>query len=407
MLSGPKTFIGQGATSAVSLVGVPLPNNYGEVPIAILGAGPAGIMAARSLRELGFRNIELIEKRDENGIWAQPNVYNGSRNNPRDVDFSGIQKLIAAPGNGYEVVNFLHRLLNVEVKKKSLSRVEPGNLRHKLFFDGLKTPKTFPIVINAMGLGKPNPISDGERMIGNPGRAVPKRWQQPRLELKDVEKKRFIFIGLGNSTAEMIRKLHDFEDQGYEVDYRILTHYPRDSVFAPSDTVIVREKGFRVFRDISKPQLVSFQGDLPSSRADYYRALMNGRIISDIRQWIVGGSGKEIAAFDDDGVSLLNISFDDLYVLTGYGHSPEAYASMGCTYDNDLSCALHDYDGEIIQRKGAAGGERVYKGYFGFGAVLDAPHNPNTVVIPGMAYRLPDLLFGVIMRAGEYVQAKK
>jgi hypothetical protein len=48
----------------------------------------------------------------------------------------------------------------------------------------------------------------------------------------------------------------------------------------------------------------------------------------------------------------------------------------------------------------------VFKGYFGIGAVLDAPLNRNAIVIPGIVFRAPDLLFGVIMRAVEYTRRK-
>jgi hypothetical protein len=406
-LNGPRVFMGQGATGLASFSNLRVDDDYGSVPIAILGAGPAGIIAARSLNQIGFHNVTLFDEREPYGIWSQPHVYRGTRNNPRDVEFADLGRLRAAPGGGEDVQGFLRRLLSDNPHKRSVVRVEPGDLRHKLHFGKDHADKTYPIVINALGLGKPSPVSDPDRMVGNPGRAIPKRWQQPRFERRDVAGKRFVFIGLGNSTAEMLRQMHRFQDQGVDVDYVVFTHYPRDSVHSPSDTVVAGSKAFRMFRDISKPQLTSFQGDLPDSRNDYYRALLGGKIVSDVRKWEVSKDGKKIAAFNKKGASLAEVEFSDIYLLTGYQHSLESYASMGCTYDKTLHCALHDYDGEITRTKGALGADRLYRGYFGFGAVLDAPHNPNTVVIPGMAYRVTDLMFGVVMRAGEYLAAKK
>ncbi len=401
-LNGPKGFIGEGAAGFVNVSQHRLPHQYRDVPIAIIGAGPAGIMLQRGLRRLGFEDVRMFEKREEFGIWSQKNVYEGSRNNPRDVLFDSTAKLDAAPGGGHEVRSFLREVKVKEPTKLSIKKIEPKDLDHTVIFtDGTK--RNFPIVINAMGLGKPVEVSDPERMIGPEKRTPAKRWQQPNLSATDVKGKRFIFIGLGNSTAEMIRQLHRYEDAGIDVDYRILTHYPRDSVFGPSDTVYSRGTNYRVFRDISKPQLVSYQGDLPEARSDYYRALMSGRIISDVKKWDVDARGKKMAVYSGKS-SPTEIQFDDLYLLAGYRHSPEAFKEMGCTYDHDLRCALHDYDGEIIRKVNIKGGDRVHRGYFGFGAVLDAPHNLNSVVIPGMAFRLPDLLFGIVMRAGEYVQ---
>src|SRR5262245_31326209 len=96
------------------------------------------------------------------------------------------------------------------------------------------------------------------------------RWQH-RLQFEDVVGKRLIFIGLGNSTAEMLRQMHDFLDGGVDTDYRVLTHYSVDAVFNPNAYVYADGKLFRVFRDVSRPNLVDFQGDLSISRHDYYR----------------------------------------------------------------------------------------------------------------------------------------
>ena len=63
---------------------------------------------------------------------------------------------------------------------------------------------------------------------------------------------------------------------------------------------------------------------------------------------------------------------------------------------------LYDYDGEFQKKPGAIGRERVYKGYFGIGAILDSSHNQNSIVIPGMIHSIPDLLFGIIMRSYEF-----
>lgn len=409
MLNRPDHFVGQGATSFVRVPGISLPFQARDIPIAIIGSGPAGIMAQHALAELGFVNVTVFEKRRPFGIWSQDNVVRGSRNNPRPVDFDGVAELKAAPGGGDEIPNFLSRILrrlDVTSQRAAVRRVIPGNLNHQIVTES--GTHTFPIVINAMGTGKPNPVSDPTRMVGPEERVAAKRWQEPQLDRDRVRGKMFIFIGLGNSTAEMLRVLHQYQDAGVDVDYRVLTHYPRDAVFNPSDTVVVGATGYRVFRDISRPQLVSFQGDLPNSRADYYRALLSGRIVSDVKEW--DADGRIFTAYNGRGPAnrskgaqvVPEMHYDELYLLTGYRHPPEDLAEMGCIYDKTLDCALHDYDGEIVAKPKALGGDRVHRGYFGFGAVLDAPHNPNTVVIPGMAFRLPDLLFGIIMRAGEY-----
>ena len=62
------------------------------------------------------------------------------------------------------------------------------------------------------------------------------------------------------------------------------------------------------------------------------------------------------------------------------------------------------YDGEV-QRSAFRPANRLHKGFFGFGSVLESPFNPNAIVIPGMIHRIGDLLFGIVMRAAEHVYA--
>lgn len=399
--SDPANFVGQGAAAHVNMSGVSLPRIYRTTPIAIIGFGAAGIMARRGLQDLGFENITVFEQAPPNGIWAKPAVHEGSRNNPRPVDFEEAATLDPAPGGGDEVVSFLDVVRErFEPERRQVTQVIPGDLEHVIVLkDG--TQHSFPIVINAMGTGKPVPIDDPQRMTGPTARTiVAARWQDPDLKFEDVRGKRLIFIGLGNSTAEMIRQLHTFEDEGADLDYRILTHYPRDAVENPMDTVVHRGRKLRVFRDLNKPVLTSFQGDLPDARRDYYRALFRNRIVSDVTAWdvkdraFIANAGRR-TAFEGE--------HDKLYVLTGYRNTKAAFASMGCGYDSVDHCTPHDYDGELVHTPGAKGADRIHRGYFGFGSVLDAPFDQNASVIPGMAFRLPDLGFGVVMRAGEYV----
>ncbi len=393
-------FVGQGATSRVSIPdGRSVPNSYFETPIAIIGHGAAGIMAERALAQIGFKRITVFESTKSLGIWAKPTVYRGSRNNPRTVELSNVAHLDHAPGNGEHVVNFLDAVSRGRrVINASVAKVIPGDLEHKVVLkDG--TEHSFPIVINAMGIGSPVPIDDPERMLGPKEKIVALRWQEPELSVQNIRGKRFVFVGLGNSTAEMLRVIHTHQDKGVDVDYRVVTHYPNDAVYRPMETVRVKGRDFRVFRDLALPNLTSFQGDLPHSRNDYFRALYNGKIISDVTNWDVKANRfiairKRRAGEEFD--------FDRLYVLTGYRNAPATFARMGCVYDEENRCTPHDYDGELVQKIGTIGAERIHRGYFGFGAVLDSPYNRNTSVIPGMAFHLSDLVFGCLMRAGEH-----
>ncbi len=375
-----------------------------NTPIAIVGQGAAGILIAHALYNMGFHNVLLYEKsRRSLGIWSQDNVSEGTKNNPRAIEFFD-GRLDPAPGSGRDVQRFLQKFVRSARYETGVTSITPGNLDHIVDSDHYGS-RTFPIVINAIGLGKPKPLSDKTRMVTTAGASVAgPRWQQ-QLEAQDVRGKRLVFIGLGNSTAEMIRQMHTFMDDGVDTDYRVLTHYPMDSVWNPRAYVEQGDKMFRVFRDLSKLNLVDYQGDLQDSLVDYNRALYGGKILSGVRRW--EAEGNKLATWNRANMDVDEIEFDQIYSLIGYTHSEENITRYGCKYDPVGKCAMYDYDGEFVADPKAKGGDRLFKGYFGFGSILESPHNPNAIVIPGMLHRIGDLMFGVLMRALEYKEEQE
>ncbi|MFA7193482.1 MAG: hypothetical protein WC087_01010 [Candidatus Paceibacterota bacterium] len=399
-LRSPEQFLGEGAATFFVSQST-IPNSLSRVPIAVVGYGAAGILITYALRQLGFNNITIYEKSKPLGIWSQNNVFGLSRNNPRQLQFFD-RILRPAPGDGEEVRRFLDNLA-YRSKKETVVKIVPGKLKHVLHFANGKK-ETFPIVINTIGLGKPKPLSDPSRMTTEATTAqAGSRWQKV-IDRDEVEGKRIILVGLGNSTAEMLFQIHNLIDRGAAVDYRVLTHYPEECVYNPNTTVVVDGVARRLFRDVSLPNLVDFQGDLARSRSDYYRALHNGKILYGVNRWEV--AGKEVYVFRKEHSEVEKIPFGKIMTLIGYGNSPEVMKSMGCTYDPVDKCPLFDYDGEFIVKHSPDPKKRILSGYYGFGSVLETPHNPNAIVIPGMLHRIGDVLFGVVMRSAEYQLAR-
>ncbi len=375
-----------------------------DVPIAVIGYGVAGILVCNALRRLGFDNITVFEKSKPLGVWSYENVYRLSRNNPLRLQyFDGV--LEPAPGGGDEVRNFLEKAITEDVKVANVESVKPGDMAHSVSVTGKPKGKRFPIVINAVGLGKPKPVSDPARMSTETGlQRAGMRWQM-RLDREKVAGKTIVLIGLGNSTAEMLRQIHDLQDEGYGVDYRVITHYPVEAVQNPGRYVAWNKRTYRVFRDLSRPNLVDYQGDLPKSRYDYFRALHGNKIVTDIKRWEIEKPGV-LSAYADGDRS--DIPHDMLMTLIGYHQSEDSMCRLGCSYDTDHGCGIFDYDGEMVAKRGAVNpAKRLRKGYYGFGSILETPQNPNAIVIPGMLYALGDLLFGIVMRATEYQAAKE
>ncbi len=404
------SFFGVGAAGAFDSQNHVVERNAQRVSVAVVGGGAAGYMAVEALRRFGFESIDFYNP-DPLGIWGKENVYGGSRNNPRPLRFFNVS-VKAAPGNGDYIRSAIQGLQRnfggeVNIFSEKVTAIRPGNLNHTVVSSLGEID--YPIVINAMGLGVPKPLSDPRRMTLYNGQqnVAALRWQKVGQTAKDLVGQKHVFIGLGNSTAEMIHQLHNLEDQGYEIDYRILTHYPLDSIMNPEEVVVDGGQAFRVFRDLSQPNLTSYQGDLMQSRRDYFRAMLNGRIVPNVIRWGVKKvNGVKYLGYSQ-GAEQHETEYNKLYVLTGYHQPAEVLSKFGCVHDQETGAVLYDYDGELVADPRQKGAQRLHKGYFALGAVADAPHNKNTIVIPGMISAIPPMMAGVVMRASELVRARE
>ena len=289
----------------------------GYTPVTIIGGGPAGIMVARAMIEIGWEPsaITFIDKSGKfGGIWNYSMVAGATRNNPFDLQF--MQTTLArAPGSGTEVVDFIGEMKNQidysipDPIKAHVTCVEPHDFATKVFYDdGLSEESiTAPIVINTLGNGKPLPISCKGRMTT---RASPQqaglRWQQLISEEKarELDGKRVLCIGLGNSTGEMMVQFEHWNRQGYAIDYKILTHFPAFALDSPDENFITGGKTYRVFRDLTRPTLVDFTGDLPEYRSAYFNALHARRIIPDVDTWNVKGKTLQYHTSEGEKVVL-------------------------------------------------------------------------------------------------------
>ncbi|MBI1969613.1 FAD/NAD(P)-binding protein [Candidatus Woesearchaeota archaeon] len=410
-----RSLTGEGATTQFTAPHTPLSKltpRIDRTPVVIIGGGVSGLMVYRALVELGWdaRAITVVDKEGKfGGIWNYDMVAEGTRNNPKDLRFLK-SKLDTAPGPGEEIADFIFELQHAypiplpNPRKGCVTRVEPGDLATKVHYtaNGKEHTITAPIVINAIGLGKPKSISrEGWMTASATNGQAGYRWQQilGGKEAKKYHGKHVVLIGLGNSTAEMLVQFHQLMENGYDVDYRVLTHYPQESVQFPGDVVLARGREFQVFRDLTIPNLVDYSGDLEDTREAYFEALNAGRIIADVRHWDKKGKWMRMQRHNAEP---LELRCDVLYTLIGYGHSREELMSMGVMADEETGAACYDYDGEFQAELGAKGRKRVHAGYFGQGPVLESPENPNAVVIPGVMHRLHDQLLSIVLRACEY-----
>ncbi len=425
-----------------------VPEELREIPIGILGAGPAGIIAARTLQQLGFSKITVFDPRGEyGGIWTQPNVTGLSKNNPAAMEAFGYRverTPDSAKGSGGEVKEFLLGIVRgdgisggrqlPDVTKAEVIHVDnDGALSHRVTYrqGDQQHSQEFAIVINAIGAGKPLPVSRPSHMTTDPESAkhAGTRWQKEFKpgELDKAQGKTLTFIGLGNSTAEMLLQVRAYnqqfkhlpfeERQAKEVNVRVLTHYPFDR--------IVPDRFGRIgaFRDLRHPNLTQLAGDLPSIRQVFEEARDSGQIVPGVHEWHIiekeeddpsDGSKKNKTKYiqvhwilpgdeDNPDGAVEEFPFDEkhFFTLIGYGHSPERLNALGVTVvDPDAREVRHDWDGEVQIEPEAEGDTGIpIPGYFTLGAVRGGQ---NDEVIPGILFDMPDTALSIIFRAAEW-----
>ncbi len=397
-----------------------------QTPIVFIGAGPATILLARTLVNAGFRRITVIDPSGQyGGIWRQKNVRWASRNNPSPITYETI-RAEAAPGEGEHITRFLDTLatpprvgalhwrpLPPPIQGRVV-QVEPGDLAHRVHYVTKRQEHVLetPLLIAAPGLGKPLAPSRPGVMTTDTPQEAGIRWQQ-LLSLEQAQAlqgKTVVFIGLGNSTAEMLVQFHRYQDAGLDLRLKVLTHYPREAIRHPRSYQTVGEQDYRLFRDPGEGQLTSLAGDLETIRLAFER-LRDSRnpgveeLLTDVVHWKLQDDevfGPRIFVTQRDGRER-RFACDQLYTLIGYGHPRETLESLGFYVLNPaVGTIAADYDGEVQHVPVTAGRARLCPGYFAAGALLKAPRSENAQVIPGMLYRLPDQFFSICLRAAEY-----
>ena len=403
-----------------------------KTPILILGAGPAGILTARTLVEIGFTNIQILDESGKfNGVWKMNSLSKGTINNPFNINFLGIRLAASTgqQGSGAKLISFLDQVVSgkkdlngermknyfmsemPELIRAKIKNIKAGSLNHKItYLDDKSQQKTIkaPIVINALGLGKPTDLSDKDSPMktSTPQLCGP-RWQIQITETlaKKLNTKHLILIGLGNSTIEMLMQIQEWNKKGFDIKYKVLTHYPDESVQNPDKYVEHKGKSYRVFRDLTKSNLVDVEGDIPAARDAYMNALVDNNIIPAVKEWSRNLEEQTILIKLQNGENL-ELPADQQLTLTGYKPTNKIYQEMNIHLDND-NCPLYDYDGEV-QRISAEDEKtsRTYKGYSIIGAIRANHNEPNALVIPGIMDSLPKLIFNTILRSIDFSNSK-
>ncbi len=411
MREGERATIGWGTTFHLSLVPhcqLP-PSSTMHTPIVILGAGPSGLLTARVLQDVGFRKIIVIDQQGVyGGIWNRPEIQM-ARANPLSIRYQGPGSkeavLPPAPGPGTAIREFLMQLVGgmgseplPAVQRAKILAVVPGDLWHSVLVrdeTGERLIHT-PLLINCLGVGEPLPLSSPRFMYTDAEAHVDSRWQEPLTfqQLAALQGQRLVFISLSNSTLTMLQQVQALIDQGCDLSYTVLTHHSRERLAHP--------KALDLYRNLNGGLLTLLAGDLPPVHRAFLRVrdarCEREHLIPEVHFWTVWphrDGTRSLLVQRRDG-RCTQLDFARLYALTGYGHQAPFFKRMGLIVTGER--AHLDFDGEV--HAASSNDRRLHRGYFALGPV--AIGQPNAAILPGILYRVGELVPTVLCRAAEY-----
>lgn len=421
---GMRATTWRGAAGSYWGAGLTVPGELSDISVLIIGAGAAGIFVGRALANAGLQRVVVLEKRGSagvGGIWGMDFPRRILHAVPFPLRFEHVH-LTEGPRPGQEITSFLETLASPHpslhwpafprVLHGEVVRVKPGDLSHTVTYldeHGREREIVAPVVINAIGVGEPLHPSWGSAMTTDlASHEAGVRWQDVWDEQKAqrYHQRKLVFVSLSNATLSMLWQVHEWNRRGMQIDYHVISHYPEASLAQPHARIEHKGRTFRLFRDLEGFQLLRMAGDMSPFRLAFEEARASRRITGHVTHWTLSrqGSQRFVVAAGEHGKHF--IPCDELFTLIGYGPRASTLEAMGLQVNQPYLGASHqDYDGEVQREPGAPGRDRIYPGYFCLG--IRNGFNDNEVLLPGLLYRLPNLVAGVLMRAAEYAARRR
>ena len=355
-----------------------------------VGSGAGSILLASYLTMRGAQaeNMTLIDSLGEfGGIWSQKWAQSGGFNNPASLQFFEDHHLPLEDRAGTNMHEFLHSIAqdyladakHITDTVMTAKHTQTGSWVVRTDQDLYAEADYLTL---STGINKPHRIN-GRRISSNldyyvmnshPGIKV-ERYQRELTEHELTSGRPIMLIGLGNSTAAMIHKIQQFEDQtGVTVPYYIITDLPAIAIEQPTAAAPGRDKP--LYRNPAHAYLTGYSGDLDRDHSSLQRALAENRIITDANSVYFDPETSQLIVTNSEDHSSNVVTSPHVFALIGYEKNTELLQSVT---DDVTEDTIRPSDGAIYTPE-----QGYLSNAFAVGACAATTSNPNAAVIPGI-----------------------
>jgi hypothetical protein len=387
-----------------------------DASVAFVGAGLASTSLAAYLthRGLSAEHMTLIDPTgDFGGQWQDPNVQLGGFNNPVDMAILPGHVLDTSNRSGEKMLAMQRELAAAQLEDCTLVPDSVADLQrdkksgewHVRTSQGAVVDADYVVVAN----GTPYPRKiDGPRIQSNldemPGRVAPEELlierEQRALTKQDLSSGReLVFMGIGNSTGTMLRQLQYYEIKtGLTVPYTILTDRSQQALENPARS---RDGKPPIYRDPQNGYLTGYSGDIREDNVGYRQALLEGRIVSGVRQVNYSRKSGGLQIVTTQGARKI-IPAPHVFALLGNVRDYRLFDKIGndVRTSSRVSPAIRPVDGAVRTKR-----DGYKSNVFALGSVAATSYDPNAAVGPGIASRLPHVALTMAVRTYAEQQA--
>jgi len=371
---------------------------FADTRVTFVGAGAGAILLGTHLVERGMdpRNMTFIDPRGTfGGQWCTPQGRAAGFNNPRPLSLWDRYRLSLDDRDGAVMAGLLDEIAGdnlfdaplIAEAATTFSR-RPNGL-WQITNEANETHEA-DFVVLGHGASVPRRI-DGPRIrsnldtlsayVNDPDRISVEHYQRILTDADFASGRPIVLIGLGNSTAGMLRQIQDYERQhNTSINYVVLTDRTKRALRFPGQAI----DGLKpIFRDPPAGYLTGYSGDLTHDYDSYWEAFNEERLLGDVGGIMFGTRDDGLRITNREGQPLCCVLQRPLvFSLIGYDRDPEPFEAVGAVRSPEP--VIRPSDGAIYTHR-----DGFRSNAFAVGAAAAGRTNPNAAVLPGIIGQIP------------------